>query len=74
MARKPTAKQAAKAQEKLIEQLYYKGCPGMQINVLNIGKLFKMAGKMLDEGASTEAVVAAMWGFAENPEAQAAVS
>ena len=70
MARKLTAKQAAKAQEKLVEQIYYKGCCGMQINILNIGKLFKMAGKMLDDGATTDAIVNAMWGYAENPEAR----
>jgi hypothetical protein len=72
--RKLTAAQIKKQQDKLIEQIYYKGCPGMQINVLNIGKLFKLAGKMLDDGATTEAVVAAMWGFAENPEAAAGTS
>ena len=70
VAKKPTAKQAAKAREKLIEQLYYRGCPGMQINVLNIGRLFTMAGKMLDEGAELPAIIDAMWGFAENPEAR----
>jgi hypothetical protein len=42
----------------------------MQINVLKIGALFKLAGKMLDEGAELPAIVNAMWGFAENPEAR----
>jgi hypothetical protein len=70
MARKPTAKQIETAQRKLVEQIYYKNCSGMQINVLKIGTLFKLAGKMLDDGAELPAIVNAMWGFAENPQAR----
>lgn len=72
--RKLTPKQLAKQQERLVEQIYYQNCQGMQIDVMKIGRLFTMAGKMLDEGAKLEAIVAMMWGFAENPEVKAGVS
>jgi len=70
MAKQPTAKQIETAKRKLVEQIYYKNCSGMQISVLKIGALFRLAGKMLDDGAELPAIVNAMWGFAENPEAR----
>ena len=63
MAKKMTAAQIKKQQDKLIEQIYCENCSGMQINIMNIPKLFAMAGKMIDQGASKDAIVAAMWGF-----------
>jgi hypothetical protein len=68
--KKPSAKQVAKARDQLIEQLYYKACAGMQINVLKMGAMFKQARTMLDDGQPIDAIVNAMWGFAENPQAR----
>ncbi len=58
--RKPTAKQI----DKLIEQIYYKRCSGIQINIMDIGKVFK-AGQnaYATTGGDLAATEAAVVGF-----------
>jgi limonene-1,2-epoxide hydrolase len=63
MAKQLSAKALAKAQDKLIEKIYYANCSNMQINVMRIGALYAMARKMLTEGADNAAVGAAMVAF-----------
>jgi hypothetical protein len=61
-------KRAAKAQDKLIEKIYYAHCSGMQINIMRISKLFAMARNMLDQGASEPEVGAGMVAFIQQTE------
>ena len=65
MARKPTAKQLAKQRDQIIEQIYRKSCSGMQISVLRIPELFRMAGKMVDEDKSYDEIGQAMVAFVQ---------
>ena len=49
----------------MIEQIYGKYCSGMQISVLKIGGLFKMAGPMILAGEPEAVVGAAMVVYVE---------
>ena len=60
-----------KAEDRLIEKLYYANCSGMQISVMRIPALFAMARKMLHENASHEAIGAAMVAFVQKEKAAA---
>jgi hypothetical protein len=53
----------AKLQDKLIESIYRQHCSGMQISILRIPELFRMARKMLDAGATDQEVGRAMVDF-----------
>ena len=48
MARKLTAKQQEKADSKRIESLYYKRCDRVQINIMDISKVFDAGQKAID--------------------------
>ena len=63
-----TKKPSTKAQDKLIEKIYYAHCSGMQINIMRIPKLYAMARNMLDQGASEPEVGAGMVAFIQSTE------
>ena len=54
MARKPTAKQQAKLNEARVNRAYSTRCSGVQINVMDIGKVFKEGEKAIAEGADDQ--------------------
>ena len=59
------AKMSQKKLDAAIQSIYGKYCSGMQISVLKIGGLFKMAGPMITAGKSEAEVGAAMVAYVE---------
>jgi len=59
--RKPTAKQI----DKRIEAAYYATCSGVQINIMDIGKVFAEGRRALAEGADEDGLRARIKAFVE---------
>lgn len=57
------AKRRISAEDRKIEQLYGKHCSGMQISVMKIPDLFRMARAKLQAGESDDSIAAAMVEF-----------
>ena len=55
-----------KAEDKVIDQLYRDHCAGMQISVMRIPELFKMARAMLRQGRPRTQIGDAMVAFIQN--------
>lgn len=55
------SKRATKAAEKKVEAIYYKNCSGVEINIMDIGKIFKVGLTSIAEGdddaATTKKIV-----------------
>jgi len=51
--------------EKRIERAYYAGCTGVQINVMDIGKVFKQGHVLISGGADDDALQAGLVAFVE---------
>ncbi len=51
--------------EKRIESAYYAGCSGVQIDVMDIGKVFKHGHVLIKSGADDEALKAGIVAFVE---------
>ncbi len=62
--RKATKRQM-KAMEEKVEQAYYANCSGIQINIMDIGKVFAAGTKALQEGATDEGMAKAVVDFVE---------
>jgi len=58
-------KKQKNALDKKIEQVYYASCRGVQIDVMNIGKVFDVGYKALAEGADDETLKAKIVAFVE---------
>jgi hypothetical protein len=56
-------KRASKLQDKLVESIFYQHCRNMPISILRIPKLYAMARRMLDSGATDQEVGKAMVEF-----------
>lgn len=63
MARKPTKKQLQKQADKRVERLYYASCSGVQINIMDIGKVFRAGREAIALGGDDVAVTAAIVAF-----------
>lgn len=55
--KRKAAKNTDKALDKEIERLYQKNCCGIQINIMDIGKVFNAAKKAHAEGRDMEAAI-----------------
>jgi len=56
-------KPSLKAIDKRIEQIYYKTCSGVQIDVMDIGRVFAVGRQAAAEGASDETLASALVAF-----------
>jgi hypothetical protein len=52
-----------KQREKLIEEIYRRNCSGIQIDIMDIGKVFKEAENLLATGLSVDEVGSALRTF-----------
>jgi hypothetical protein len=54
MARMTKEQKAEKLLDKKVEAVYYKTCSGIQINIMDIPKVFKYGRQLIAEGKSLE--------------------
>ena len=64
-ATKKLTKRQLKAIDKRVEQAYYATCSGVQINIMNIGKVFAAGRAALAAGADETGLRAAIVEFVE---------
>lgn len=65
MATGKLTKRQQNALDKKIEQVYYATCRGVQIDVMNISKVFDVGREALAKGADDEQLKAAIVAFVE---------
>jgi len=53
------------AQDKIVERAYYATCSGIQINVLDIGKVFAFGRLKLDAGEDFDALKSSVHNYVE---------
>jgi hypothetical protein len=63
--RRYMTKKQKNALDKKIEQIYYASCRGVQINIMDIEKVFDVGYKALAEGANDETLKAKIVAFVE---------
>ena len=51
--------------DKKVEQAYYKTCSGIQINILDISKVFAHGRKLIADGADDDALESGVRAFVE---------
>lgn len=57
------AKQSAKAIDKRIEKAYYANCSGIQIDIMDISKVFKVGKEAVAKGENDEQLGATILAF-----------
>ena len=58
-------KRQLKAAEKKVEKIYYANCSGIQINIMDIGKVFKVGVAAIANGLDDVAVTDVVTNFVE---------
>ena len=58
-------KKELKAAEKKVEKIYYANCSGIQINIMSIGKVFKVGVAAVAEGLDDAAITEAVTSYVE---------
>lgn len=66
MARMTKEQKALKAIDKQIEQVYYRKCSGIQINIMDITKVFKEGRRLIAESKSGEELDAAILSYVQS--------
>ena len=56
---------AANKANKRVEQAYYAGCNGVQINIMDISKVFKHGNELIKTGVDDAALLAGIVAFVE---------
>lgn len=54
----PKQSRSEKIADKRIEQIYYRTCSGVQIDIMDIGKVFKVGHAAIAEGANDDVLAA----------------
>jgi hypothetical protein len=54
-----------KKMDRMVERAYYDTCSGIQINILNIGKVFDHGRQLLKDGADEDALKVGVRAFVE---------
>lgn len=55
----------AKIRERMIEKAYYESCAGIQINIMDISKVFAVGNKALSDGADYDTLKTKIREFVE---------